>query len=164
MSEAGATKVFPSGERDLVIERRFDAPAALVFDAWTKPELLKRWFYGPDGWRLDVCEIDLRVGGQLRFVWRGAGTAEMGMSGVYREIAGPTRLVHTEVFDEAWYAGECVDTLELIETNGATLAIATATYENREIRDMVASSGAEEGIKASYDRLAIIVTELARTG
>jgi uncharacterized protein YndB with AHSA1/START domain len=161
MNRTGATRVYTTGDRDLVIERTFDAPARLVFDAWTKPELLKRWFYGPDGWSLAVCEIDLRVGGKLRFVWRKEGEAEMGMSGVYREIAAPHRLVHTEVFDEAWYAGECIDTLELIETEGRTLAVATGTYESREIRDMVAASGAEAGMRASYERLAALLDDLA---
>ena len=162
MNDTFVTKVYTRGDRDLVIERTFDAPAHLVFDAWTKPELLKRWFFGPDGWTLDVCEIDLRVGGAIRLIWRGETKGEMGMSGVYREIAAPNRLVHTEVFDEAWYAGECVDTLDLVESNGRTLATATATYDTKEIRDMVAASGAEEGIIASYNRLATLVAELAR--
>jgi uncharacterized protein YndB with AHSA1/START domain len=162
VTNAGTTKVYARGDRDLVIERLFDAPARLVFDAWTKPELLKRWFYGPDGWSLHICEIDLRPAGVLRFVWRSSDGQEMGMSGVYREIAAPRRLVHTEEFDEAWYAGECLDTLDLIENDGRTLAVATATYESRETRDMVAGSGAEDGIVASYERLAALVMDLAQ--
>ena len=163
MNDTFVTKVYTRGDRDLVIERTFDAPVQLVFDAWTKPELLKRWFFGPDGWILDVCEIDLRVGGALRLVWRGETKGEMGMSGVYREIAAPNRIVHTEVFDEAWYPGDCIDTLDLVESGDRTFCTATATYESKEVRDMVAASGAEEGIIASYNRLADFVAELARS-
>ena len=74
-------------------------PRQLVFDAFTKPELLKRWF-GPRGWSLAVCEVDLRVGGGFRFVLRGPDGKQMGMRGVYREIVPPERSVHMESFDD----------------------------------------------------------------
>ena len=67
-------------DREIVMTRVFNAPRKLVFDAMTKPELLKRWFFGPPGWSLEVCEIDLRVGGGYRYVWRGRGGTEMGMT------------------------------------------------------------------------------------
>ena len=90
--------------------RVFDAPRSLVFDAWTKPELLKRWLGVRGGWSMVVCEVDLKVGGTYRFVWRGPDKAEMGMGGVYREIVPPERLVATESFDDPWYPGEAFRT------------------------------------------------------
>ena len=72
---------------EIAMSRVFDAPRRLVFDAYTKPELLKRWLFGPDGWSLAVCEVDLRVGGRYRYVWRRLETGtEMGMGGVFREL------------------------------------------------------------------------------
>ena len=107
------------------MSRVFDAPRSLVFDAWTKPELLKRWLGVRGGWSMVVCEVDLRVGGAYRFVWRGPDGAEMGMGGVYREIVAPERLVATESFDDPWYPGEAVDTTLLVEEGGKTRATTT---------------------------------------
>jgi len=102
-----------------------------------------------------VCEIDLRVGGKYRYVWRkDSDGAEMGMGGVYREIVVPERLVTTERFDEAWYPGEAVGTLVLVEQRGRTTVTQTMLYESREARDAVLKSGMEKGVAASYDRLA----------
>jgi uncharacterized protein YndB with AHSA1/START domain len=81
MKNTGTLKVTTPSEREIAMTRVFDAPRHLVFDALTKPELLKRWFSGP-GWSLVVCEIDLKVGGAYRYVWRGPDGTEMGMRGV----------------------------------------------------------------------------------
>jgi uncharacterized protein YndB with AHSA1/START domain len=143
------------GEREIALTRIFDAPRALVFEALTRPELLRRWLLGPPGWTMAVCEVDLRVGGAYRFVWRREedGT-ELGMGGVYREIDLPERLVHTERFDVAWYPGEAVVTTVLTEEDGRTTLAAAILYESREARDAVLRSGMEAGVAASYDRLA----------
>lgn len=150
----GGLKVVANGEREIVMTRTFNAPRRLVWDAHTKPELVKRWLLGPDGWTMPVCEIDLRVGGRYRYVWRREkdGT-EMGLSGVYREIASPERIINTERFDEAWYSGEALDTLILVEENGKTLLTQTMLLETREERDKVLKSGMESGVARSYDRL-----------
>src|SRR5262245_49332205 len=99
---AGTLQVTTPTEREIVMTRVFNASRGLVFDALTKPELIRRWLLGPDGWSMPVCEVDLRVGGSLRYVWRNAAGQEMGMRGVFREIVRPARLVHTEVFDDPW--------------------------------------------------------------
>jgi uncharacterized protein YndB with AHSA1/START domain len=146
------------GEREIVMARVFNAPRHLVFDALTKPELVKRWLLGPDGWTMPVCEIDLRVGGRYRYVWRRTSNGkEMGMGGVYREIVPPERLVHTELFDEAWYPGESLITYTLAEKNGRTTLTTTMLYVSQEARDEILKSGMERGVEASYDRLAAIV-------
>lgn len=101
MKDPGTLKVTTPSEREIVMTRVFDAPRGLVFDACTKPELVQRWLLGPPGWTMPVCEIDLRVGGRYRYVWRrDRDGSEMAMGGVYREIERPGRIVHTELFDK----------------------------------------------------------------
>lgn len=145
--------------RTIVVERSFDAPRSKVWDAWTKPELLRRWLLGPEGWILDVCDVDLRPGGAFRWVWKreNDGTS-MGLSGVYREVEAPARLVNTEVFDERWYQGDALITLELSESGGRTSARSTWRYDSTEARDIVLKT-AIIGVEFSYDRLAEILNE-----
>jgi uncharacterized protein YndB with AHSA1/START domain len=88
------------GEREIVITRSFDAPRRLVFEALTRPELLKRWLGVFGGWSMAVCEVDLRVGGEYHYVWQGPDGATMGMRGTFREITPPERIVNTEKFDQ----------------------------------------------------------------
>jgi uncharacterized protein YndB with AHSA1/START domain len=126
MRRAGELRVIAPTERKLVFTRVLDAPRSLVFDAWTKPEMLKHWF-GPRGWSLVVCEIDLRVGGRWRFVLRGPDGAEIGMRGVYREIVRPERTVYTETFDHI--PGQSLVTGVLAEHGGQTMLTATVLYD-----------------------------------
>lgn len=155
MKDTGKLEVTTPSDREIAMTRVFDAPRKLVFDAFTRPELLKRWLLGPPGWSMPVCEIDLRVGGAYRYVWRhDRDGTKMGMGGVYREIVAPERLVTTERFDEAWYPGEAVGTLVLVEQGGTTTLTHTMLYESREARDAVLKSNMEKGVAASYDRLA----------
>ena len=148
-------------EREIVLTREFDAPRRLVFDAHTKPELLQRWMHGPDGWSLAMCEIDLRVGGALRYVWRGPDGTEMGLSGVYREIVSPERLVHTQTFDEPWSSGETLVTIDLAEHAGRTTLTMTVHYPSREARDEALETNMAKGVGMSYDRLADLLASLA---
>jgi len=154
MKSSGALKVSAQSDRDIVMTRVFDAPRSLVFDAYTKPELLKRWLGVFGGYSMPVCEVDLRVGGTYRFVWRGPDGAEMGVRGLYREVVRPERLVHTEKFDEAWYPGESLITTVLVEQGGKTTLTVTMRYESREARDAVLKSPMEGGVAQSYDKLA----------
>jgi uncharacterized protein YndB with AHSA1/START domain/effector-binding domain-containing protein len=155
-------KVTAPGDREIVMRREFDAPRALVFDAFTKPELVRRWLLGPDGWSMPVCEIDLRVGGRYRYVWkRDKDGQTMGISGVYRELSPPAREVQTERFDQAWYEGECVVTTVFEEREGRTAAVMTLLFESKKTRDGVLKSGMESGVARSYDRLADILDEPA---
>jgi uncharacterized protein YndB with AHSA1/START domain len=107
-----------------------------------------------------VCEVDLRVGGAFRFVWRGPGGAGMGQRGVYREIAPPERLVHTESFEDG-DSGESLVTTVLVERGGKTTLTSTVLYPSQEIRDAVLSSGMERGVAQSYDKLAELVASIA---
>jgi uncharacterized protein YndB with AHSA1/START domain len=146
-------KVEARGEREIVITRSFDAPRRLVFDALTRPELLKRWLGVFAGWSMTVCEVDLRVGGEYRYVWNGPDGATMGMRGTFREITPPERIVNTEKFEQPWYPGEAVGTAVLTERAGRTTLTTTVSYDSREIRDAALKSGMEQGISAGYATL-----------
>ena len=111
MDTAEDVKISTPTDREVVVTRTFDAPRTLVFDAYTQPELLKRWYDAP-GRSLVVCEIDLRVGGAYRFLWRGEGRKDVGMRGVHREVVRPERLVRTETWED-WDAGEIIETVRV---------------------------------------------------
>jgi uncharacterized protein YndB with AHSA1/START domain len=164
MHNTATLKITTPTDREIAMIRIFDAPRALVFEAFTKPELVKQWLLGPPGWSMPVCKIDLKVGGAYRYVWRHADGREMGMGGVYREIVPQERLVCTELFDEAWYPGESLITTTLTEKNGRTTLTTTMLYASKEARDSVLKSGMESGVAASYDRLAEMLASPGAAG
>ena len=153
----GKLQVTTPSDREIAMTRVFDAPRNLVFDAWTKPELLKRWLGVFGDWSFAVCEVDLRVGGKYRYVWRGKDGKEMGMGGVYREIVRPERLVSTEEFDDPWYPGDAQDTTVFVEKGGKTTVTTTVRYASKEARDGVLKSPMESGVAQSYDKLAEVL-------
>lgn len=159
MAETGTVTITTPGDREVVVTRDFDAPRALVFEALTRPDLLKRWLTAP-GRSLEVCEIDLRAGGAYRFVWRGPGRKDVGTRGVYREVVAPERLVHTESWED-WDAGETYVTTQLVEHDGRTTLTETMVFPSREVRDTVLKSGMEPGASENYERLAQLVASIA---
>lgn len=148
-------------DREVALTRVFDAPRRLVFEAWTRPELVERWLGVRAGWSLAVCEIDLRVGGRYRYVWRGPKGEQMGMGGVFKEIAPPERLVVTEKFDESWYPGEAINTTVLLENAGKTTMTLTVRYETKEARDAVLATPMATGMGESFDTLAAVLGTMA---
>jgi uncharacterized protein YndB with AHSA1/START domain len=158
MDDPGTLTITTPTDRQIVLTRVFDAPRRMLFDAFTRPELLRRWF-GARGWHLVVCEVDLRVGGGWRFVSRGPGGDHMGQSGVYREIVPPNRLAYTEVFDDQSYPGQSLITHDFVEQGGRTTLTSTLLYATREGRDTVLRYPMARGVAESYDRL----TELLRS-
>ncbi len=160
MSDTRAVTVRAPRPTEIVLTRVFDAPRRLVFDALTRPDLLRRWF-GADGWDLVDCEVDLRVGGRWRFVSVGPGGAEMGHGGVYREVVPPERLVYTETYDDQWFPGESLVTAELREHGVTTTLTTTLWFPSRQVRDQVLSSPMERGVGESYDRLARLLRAVA---
>jgi uncharacterized protein YndB with AHSA1/START domain/catechol 2,3-dioxygenase-like lactoylglutathione lyase family enzyme len=139
-------------DRSIVITRSFAASRRRVFDAHTQPHLLQRWF-GPHGWRLTVCEIDLRPGGEWHYVMHGPDDQEMVLHGRYLEIDPPNRLVMTETNIDCHARAEH-ESIITIELTGSTLLTHTATFPTREIRDAVIESGMARGVGAGFDRLA----------
>ena len=158
----GTLSVTAKGDREIVMTREFNAPRTLVFDAHTKPELIRRWLVGPPGWSMVVCDVDLRVGGAYRWVWRKDGGHEMGMGGVYREINAPEKLASNEKFDDPWYEGECLVTIVLTENTGRTMLTSTMLYDTPAARDGVLKSPMEEGVAYSYDRLDDLLSAISR--
>jgi len=157
MKNIGTLQVSTPTDREIVLTRVFNAPRHLVFDAFSKPELLKRWF-GPHGWSLSTCEVDFRVGGGFRFILQGPDGQQMGMRGTYREIAPPERSVHMESFDD--FPGESQVTSTLIEKDGKTTLTAVVLYPSKEVRDAVIKSGMEHGAAETYDKLEEMLVSL----
>jgi uncharacterized protein YndB with AHSA1/START domain len=158
MSSSATLTVTTPTDRELVMTRDFNAPRHLVFDALTTPELLRRW-YGPVGWSLVVCEIDLQVGGAWRFVTRRPDGKEIGQRGVYREIAAPERLVNTESWED-WNPGEVLATAVLVERDGTTTLTNTLLFPSQEVRDRLVESGMTSGAAETYDKLAACLASI----
>ncbi|MEQ9363479.1 MAG: SRPBCC family protein [Leptospirales bacterium] len=152
-------KISKPSDTELCIERVFDAPRQLVWDAHTKPDLIKRWLTGPPGNTLPICELDLRVGGALRYVWRLEDASEMSMRGSYRELNPPERIVHTEFFEDFPHGGESVVTTLFIEEGDKTRVSMTTKYATTEALDANQEYGMEEGVGASYENLDLLLTD-----
>ena len=153
MTDTKALDVTTPSDLEVTITRVFDAPRALVFDAFTKPALVKRWLLGPPGWTMPVCEIDPKVGGAIRYVWRHPERGDMAMSGTFRKIERPDRLVHTELFDQDWTGGEALVTTTFEEHEGRTVVSATVRYSSRAARDGALKTGMIAGWSKGHDRL-----------
>jgi len=138
-------------DREVAMTRVFDAPRRLVFEAWTNPKHVPQWLLGPDGWTMPVCEIDLRPGGSWHFVWRKSNGTEMAMSGEYREVTPPERIVNTERWGPEW--PETLNTLVFTEENGKTRMTLTILYPSKEARDAAIKTGMSDGASQSFDRL-----------
>ena len=138
-------------ERELVATRVFAAPPSLVYECWTSPALLHRW-YGPRGWSLVVCEIDLRVGGAWRFVSRKPDGREVGQHGIYRELVPGARIVHTESWED-WDPGELLVTVEFQPSEHGTRLTSTTLFPAREVRDRLLASGMNDGLIETYAKL-----------
>jgi uncharacterized protein YndB with AHSA1/START domain len=148
-------------DREIRITRLFNAPRALVFEALTKPEHIRRWWgcLG-EGYGVPVCEVDLRPGGKWRFINRHPqGEAEF--YGEYREITPPDRLVYTEIY-APFPDNSSLVTTELTDENGKTRMTLTAQYSSLHVRDIVLGTGMEHGAAISYDRLEDLVQEMQR--
>jgi uncharacterized protein YndB with AHSA1/START domain len=154
MQNAGKLTVTTPTDREIVITRIFDAPRKMVWETMSKPELLKRWLFGPPGWSMVACDDDLRVGGNFRWVWSGPDGAEMALRGIYQEVEPPERIARTEVFEFGGApAGEQHATLVLLEQEGKTALTLTLRYASKEARDAALASGVERGVAAGYDKL-----------
>ena len=162
MTKTAALQISTPTDREVVITRGVDAPRGMVFDAFTKPDLVRRWLLGPPGWTMPVCEIDLRVGGTYRYVWENADGQRMALAGTFREIVRPSRMVATQVFDEDWTGGETLVTTDLVEQKGKTTITTTVHYASRDARDAALKTGMAQGMEAGYERLDELLQKEAR--
>jgi uncharacterized protein YndB with AHSA1/START domain len=146
----GTLVTLPS-DTEIAMSRVFDAPASLVWKAFTTPSLLRRWLLGPDGWEMPICEVDLRVGGKWRYGWAhpdGSGAFEM--HGEYTEVTPFSRLVNTEIFEDN---PPSLTTVEFVEEDGRTTMTTTMRLISQEVRDVVLATGMADGAGRSYERL-----------
>lgn len=161
-SNKDSFEVTTPSDREVRLTRLFSAPPRLVFEAMSKPEHVKQWWGRlGEGYSVPVCEIDLRVGGAWRFVNRHP-RGEAAFHGEYREISPPSRMVHTEIFEQ-FPDSVSVVTMELTDEGGKTRFTATILYPSREVRDMVIASGMARGAGLCYDHLDDLVAALARS-
>jgi uncharacterized protein YndB with AHSA1/START domain len=159
-SSASAKVTLPSDE-EILITREFDAPRHLVYEAWTTPDLVSRWWPGRRG-RMTSAEIDLRVGGTWRYVMTAHGGHEVAFHGEYREIVPHERIVSTEVY-EGVPGGDDDPALNVItftEVDGRTTLSLLTRVGSREVRDMIIDSGMEGGMQEGMDLLEEIAISL----
>jgi uncharacterized protein YndB with AHSA1/START domain len=158
VATSGAAQVTLPTDDQILITREFDAPKHLVYKAYTTPELVRRWWSGERG-EMTVCEIDLRVGGQWRFVMIAHGDFEVGFHGEYREIVPNERIVMTEVY-EGMADAEVVDYITFSEEDGRTTMTMLVQHRDKEQRDAHLNSGMEGGMQESLDRLEQVAASL----
>jgi uncharacterized protein YndB with AHSA1/START domain len=151
-------------DRSIVMTRIFNAPRKVVWQAWTTPELLARW-WGPHGWSLSTNNMDFRPGGAWEYCMSGPGAEASCGRSVYQEIVEPERIVYQDYFTDA--NGNPIEgmpetkvTLEFIEENGKTKVVSTALCATSEDRDRLLKFGIEEGIKETWDRLDALLPTL----
>jgi uncharacterized protein YndB with AHSA1/START domain len=148
-------------EREIVITRTFDAPARILFDAWTRADLVKRW-WAPKSHRVTMteCEADIRAGGSYRYVMRREGGGEFAFSGTYTEVAPHTRLVYTQIFEPMASAGAVIVTVTFEERGGATRLTSHELFPSKEARDGALATGMEHGMRETMDQLDALVESL----
>jgi uncharacterized protein YndB with AHSA1/START domain len=149
-------------DREIIITRTFNAPARIVFDAWTKAELVRRWWAPHSrGVEMASCEADVRPGGKYRYVLR-QGSQELGFSGEYREVTPHTRLVYTQLFEPMMSAGAVVCTVTFEERNGQTHLTAQEVYPSKEARQATITAGMEGGMRETMEQLEELLASLPR--
>ena len=154
-------QVTTPNDTDLVLTREFDAPRHLVWKAFTTPELLVRWF-GPAGSPMVECEIDLRVGGEYRYVWSVPPDRHCAF-GVFREIVAPERFTSTGrmSMNDQIFPGDSLKFHVFEERNGKTTVILTGRYDSKETRDFMAASGVADGTAQCYRQLDALLPKIA---
>jgi uncharacterized protein YndB with AHSA1/START domain len=155
----GSAAITLPSDTEILITRLFDASAELVFDAWTTPEIIKRWWAGDRG-KVTRAEVDLRVGGTWRWVMTATGGFEVAFHGDYLEIDRPHRLVRTEVFELVPDA-EALSTTTFDEVDGVTTMKVLVRHSNQQNRDAHLASGMEAGLQVAFDHLEQLVRRAA---
>ncbi len=156
-----AKLTLPTDEQ-IVITRDFDAPRHLVYQAYTRPDLVKRWFHAKRG-TVTVADIDLRVGGTWRYAMVTDSGEEVAFHGEYRELVPDERIVTTEVYEgapEPYPGDEVVNTVTLEEVDGRTRWTLVIQCPSREVRDAIIDSGMEAGLQDALDLLEELASSL----
>ena len=146
-------------EREVKVTRSFRAPKALVYRAYTEPELVRQWLLGPPGWSMPVCEMDVRVGGRYRWRWRNDEDGnEFGFTGTFREVKPAARLVHSEAYDPGTVGGgypgqDALVIVTFAEEGGTTTVTTSIDFGSKEARDAAVATGMTDGMEQSYQLL-----------
>jgi len=159
MATIDKAQVTLPSDSEVKVVRSFRAPRAMVYRAYTEPQLLQRWLLGPPGWSMPVCEMDVRVGGSFRWQWQSDdGAQQFVFSGTFREVQPPARLVHTEAYDPGTvgggYPGEpAIVTVTFLEQAGMTTMTTLVDFGSKEARDGAVATGMTDGMEQSYQLL-----------
>jgi len=160
------TSMTLEGDRNIVIARTFNGPARIVFDAYTRPDLVARWWAPQShGVSLVTCEADVRVGGSYRYVMRVGSGQDMAFRGDYLEVTPPSRLVFTQMFEPTAAGPQPGDeaitiTVTFDERDGETHFLSRTVCPTPELRDTIIASGMESGMRETMDRLEALVQSL----
>jgi uncharacterized protein YndB with AHSA1/START domain len=166
MTIVETAQVTTPSDREVQVVRSFKAPAALVYRAFTEPDLVRRWMLGPPGWSMPVCEMDVRVGGAYRWRWRSdEDGSEFGFRGSFREVQPPVRLVHTEAYDPGTVGGGYPGQAALVTTSfsedaGVTTMTTLIDFGSKEARDAAVATGMTDGMEQSYALLDGVLGEV----
>jgi uncharacterized protein YndB with AHSA1/START domain len=157
----GPARVTLPSDEQILVTREFAAPRHRVYEAWTTPELIRRWWAGTRG-EVTSCEIDLRVGGRWRYVMVADGGFEVAFHGEFREIVPNERIVTTEVYempgaDDATGAEPPVNVVTFAEAEGRTTLTILVQCPSKEVRDAIVASGMEAGMQEGLDLIEQIV-------
>ena len=158
-------QVTTPSDREVKVTRSFKAPRALVYRAYTEPDLVRRWLLGPPGWTMPVCEMDVRVGGRYQWRWRSEKDGnEFGFSGTFREVQPSSRLVHTEAYEPGTVGGgypgqDAIVTVTFAEDAGVTTVTSLIDFGSKEARDAAVATGMTDGMEQSYQLLDRLLTE-----
>ena len=156
------TSMTLQGDREIVIARTFNAPARLVFDAWTKAELVKRWFAPKSrGVELVECTAEVKVDGAYRYVMQRAGSEPFAFSGKYLEVTPHSKLVYTQTFEPMAAAGYAEISVTFAERDGKTHLVSTERYPSAAVRTAAIESGMESGMRETIDQLDSLVSSLS---
>lgn len=161
-------QVTTPSDREVKVTRSFKAPKALVYRAYTEPELVRRWLLGPPGWSMPVCEMDVRVGGSYRWRWRNDQDGrEFGFAGTFKEVQPAAKLVHTEAYDpgtlgDGYPGQEAIVSITFTEDAGVTTLTSLMDFGSKEARDGAIATGMTDGMEQSYQLLDKLLVEQPR--
>lgn len=160
------------GSKEILIQQSFNYSPQRIFNTLTSPELVQQWFKPPLNWVMAICDIDLNVGGEYKYLWFNPsfregysrtrfydGPTEVSILGIFKEILQGKKLVFTENYGERWYPGECLNTINLTETNDGCELMQTLKFDSQEARDIVINSGLEEAMEGRFLRIADVVSK-----
>ena len=155
MNRSETFQVTLPSDTEILVTRDFSAPLKAVFAAHTQPELMMRWLWGPPGWKMTRCDIDMRAGGSCHYEWQGPDGTGFGLRQAIRECVPPSRIVAEERFDMGGGTPMPVQyvTTEFTESGGLTHMKMTIRYDDKTARDGALASGMDQGMAASYDNL-----------